>query len=73
VNTIMLREPLIAARNSGALGLVHVREVITHDPFLAIVGGKGVGLIVKKGEIMRKVNEDKLLGEFVKEVKKFNV
>ena len=40
---------------------------------LAIVGGKGVGLIVKKGEIMRKVNEDKLLGEFVKEVKKFNV
>lgn len=38
---------------------------------LAIVGGKGVGLIVKKGEIERKVSEDKLLKEFIKEVKKF--
>lgn len=38
---------------------------------LAIVGGKGVGLIVKKGEIMRKVNEKDLLKEFIKEVKKF--
>lgn len=38
---------------------------------LAIVGGKGVGLIVKKGEIMRKVNEKDLLKEFVKEVRKF--
>lgn len=38
---------------------------------LAIVGGKGVGLIVKKGEIVRKVQEKDLLKEFVKEVKKF--
>jgi len=38
---------------------------------LAIVGGKGVGLIMKKGEILRKVNEDKLLAEFIKEVKKY--
>lgn len=38
---------------------------------LAIVGGKGVGLIVKKGEILRKVAEKDLLKEFVKEVKKF--
>ena len=38
---------------------------------LAIVGGKGVGLIVKKGEIMRKVAEKDLLKEFVKEVKKY--
>ena len=38
---------------------------------LAIVGGKGVGLIMKKGEILRKVNEKDLLKEFVKEVKKF--
>lgn len=40
---------------------------------LAIVGGKGVGLIVKKGEIMRKVVEKDLLKEFIKEVKKFEI
>ena len=38
---------------------------------LAVVGGKGVGLIVKKGEILRKVNEKDLLKEFVKEIKQF--
>jgi (E)-4-hydroxy-3-methylbut-2-enyl-diphosphate synthase len=38
---------------------------------LAIVGGKGVGLIMKNGEILRKVDEKKLLEEFIKEVKKF--
>lgn len=38
---------------------------------LAIVGGKGVGLILKKGEILRKVAEEKLLKEFIKEVERF--
>jgi (E)-4-hydroxy-3-methylbut-2-enyl-diphosphate synthase len=38
---------------------------------LAIVGGKGVGLIMKKGEIIKKVDESKLLVEFLKEVKKY--
>jgi (E)-4-hydroxy-3-methylbut-2-enyl-diphosphate synthase len=38
---------------------------------LAIVGGKGVGLIMKNGEVIRKVAENKLLEEFIKEVKKF--
>jgi (E)-4-hydroxy-3-methylbut-2-enyl-diphosphate synthase len=38
---------------------------------LAIVGGKGVGLICKRGEIIRKVDEKDLLKEFLKEVKKF--
>lgn len=38
---------------------------------LAIVGGKGVGLIMKKGEIIRKIDEKNLLKEFIKEVKKF--
>ncbi|MDH4330207.1 MAG: flavodoxin-dependent (E)-4-hydroxy-3-methylbut-2-enyl-diphosphate synthase [Candidatus Moranbacteria bacterium] len=38
---------------------------------LAIVGGKNVGLIVKKGEILRKVPEKDLLKEFLKEVEKF--
>ncbi len=38
---------------------------------LAIVGGKGVGLIMKNGEILRKVDEKNLLKEFIKEVKKF--
>ncbi len=38
---------------------------------LAIVGGKGVGLICKKGKILRKVEEKDLLREFLKEVKNF--
>ena len=38
---------------------------------LAIVGGRGVGLIVKKGEIIRKVDEKDLLIEFMKEIEKF--
>ena len=38
---------------------------------LAIVGGKGVGLIMKNGEVIKKLDEKKLLKEFIKEVKKF--
>lgn len=35
---------------------------------LGIAGGVGCGLIFKKGEIIRKVEEDKLLDELVKEI-----
>ncbi|MDQ1284014.1 MAG: (E)-4-hydroxy-3-methylbut-2-enyl-diphosphate synthase [Patescibacteria group bacterium] len=38
---------------------------------LAIIGGKGVGLITRKGEIIKKVSERKLLREFIEEVKKY--
>jgi len=38
---------------------------------LAIIGGKSVGLITKKGKIIKKVDESDLLAEFIKEVKKF--
>ncbi|PIR73621.1 MAG: 4-hydroxy-3-methylbut-2-en-1-yl diphosphate synthase [Candidatus Moranbacteria bacterium CG10_big_fil_rev_8_21_14_0_10_35_21] len=38
---------------------------------LAIVGGRGVGLIMKNGQIIKKVDEKKLLKEFLKEVKKY--
>jgi len=38
---------------------------------LAIVGGRGVGLIMKKGQIIKKVDEKDLLVEFIKEVKNF--
>jgi len=38
---------------------------------LAIVGGKGAGLIIKKGEVIKKLNESDLLKEFIKEVEKF--
>lgn len=38
---------------------------------LAIVGGVGVGLIMKNGEIIKKVDEKNLLKEFIKEVKKY--
>jgi (E)-4-hydroxy-3-methylbut-2-enyl-diphosphate synthase len=38
---------------------------------LAIIGGKKVGLIMKNGEILKKVNENNLVEEFLKEVKKY--
>jgi (E)-4-hydroxy-3-methylbut-2-enyl-diphosphate synthase len=37
---------------------------------IAVVGGKGVGLICRKGEILRKVKEEDLLDEFKKELEK---
>lgn len=38
---------------------------------LAIIGGINTGLITKKGEIVKKVEEKNLLREFIKEVKRF--
>lgn len=38
---------------------------------LAIVGGKGQGLIMKDGEIVKKVAESELLEEFIREVKEY--
>lgn len=38
---------------------------------LAIVGGKGFGLITKAGKVIKRVEEKNLLKEFIKEVKKF--
>ena len=38
---------------------------------IGIAGGKGEGLIFKKGEILRKVPEDKLVDELMKEIDKF--
>lgn len=37
---------------------------------IGIAGGDGNGLIFKKGEILRKVPEDKLLDELMKEIDK---
>lgn len=37
---------------------------------IGIAGGNGVGLIFKKGQIIRKVPEDKLIEELIKEVEK---
>ena len=37
---------------------------------IGIAGGDGCGLIFKKGEILRKVDEDKLLDELMKEIDK---
>jgi (E)-4-hydroxy-3-methylbut-2-enyl-diphosphate synthase len=36
---------------------------------LGIAGGKGEGLIFKKGEIIRKVDEGSLIDELIKEIK----
>lgn len=40
---------------------------------LAIVGGRGVGLIMKRGEVIKKLGEKDLLREFIKEVEKFKL
>lgn len=37
---------------------------------VGIAGGKGEGLIFRKGEILRKVPEDKLLDELLQEIDK---
>lgn len=37
---------------------------------IGIAGGNGVGLIFKKGEILRKVPEDKIIDELMKEIEK---
>ena len=38
---------------------------------LGIAGGKGEGLIFKKGEILRKVEESRLIDELIKEIKNY--
>lgn len=38
---------------------------------LAVIGGKKAGLIMKKGKIVKRVEEKNLLKEFIEEVKKF--
>lgn len=40
VNTIMLREPLLAARQMGIRGIVHIRELIHHDDALLNIIGE---------------------------------
>lgn len=40
------------------------------DADIGIAGGNGVGLIFKKGEIMRKVPEDKIIDELMAEIEK---
>jgi (E)-4-hydroxy-3-methylbut-2-enyl-diphosphate synthase len=40
---------------------------------LGIAGGKGVGLIFRKGEIIKKVDEDKLLDELALEIEKYDI
>lgn len=40
VNTIMPREPLVAGRRLGIPAVVHVREIVEHDPGLCAVIGE---------------------------------
>ena len=39
---------------------------------IGIAGGKGEGLLIKKGEIIRKVPEDQLLAVLREEIAKFH-
>jgi (E)-4-hydroxy-3-methylbut-2-enyl-diphosphate synthase len=36
---------------------------------IGIAGGKGEGLLFKKGEIIRKIKENELVDELIKEIK----
>jgi glycosyltransferase involved in cell wall biosynthesis len=47
-NTIMLREPLLAARSEKRPALVHVREIIKHDPDLLALIGEPAEAITKR-------------------------
>lgn len=47
-NTIMLREPLAAARRMGIPGIVHVRELIEHDVALAELIGESPARIIQE-------------------------
>ena len=38
---------------------------------VGIAGGKGEGLVFRKGEILRKVPEDRLVDELMKEIELF--
>ncbi len=40
------------------------------DADIGIAGGKGVGMIFRKGEILRKVPEDRIVDELIKEIEK---
>jgi glycosyltransferase involved in cell wall biosynthesis/GT2 family glycosyltransferase len=48
VNTIMLREPLTAARRRGVITVIHAREIITYDKDLAKQIGLSPDKIVKQ-------------------------
>lgn len=43
-----------------------------HEADIGIAGGDGVGALFKKGEILRKVPEDRLLDELMKEIEQLN-
>ena len=39
---------------------------------IGIAGGKGEALLFKKGEIIRKIKEDRLMDELINEIKSMN-
>lgn len=45
-NTVMLREPLLAARRMGIRGIVHVRELIRYDQYLLGMIGETADAII---------------------------
>lgn len=47
-NTIMIREPVEAARRMGVPGVVHVREIVTADPDLCAVIGHEPAAIIEE-------------------------
>jgi (E)-4-hydroxy-3-methylbut-2-enyl-diphosphate synthase len=74
----MLREFKERARSEG-LDKLNIKVALmgcvvngpgeAREADLGIAGGKGEGLIFKKGEIIRKVEESRLIDELIKEIK----
>ena len=52
---------------------VVVRYVERGAADIGVAGGDGCGLIFKKGEILRKVPEEKIVEEFLSEIEKMQV
>lgn len=57
--------------NVAVMGCVVNGPGEAREADLAIVGGRGVGLIMKQGKIVKKLDEKDLLKELVKEVKNY--
>jgi len=66
LNKIKIHRPLkIAIMGCAVNGPGEAREAD-----IGIAGGKGCGLIFKNGEIIKKVKEEELIEELIKEIEK---
>ena len=64
---------LVVAAGKGPVGIVHVGTGLgKHEVLAEDVGGDGNGLVFKKGEILYKVPEERLVDALIEEIEKDN-